>query len=64
MPLMRVRSPSTLAYCVLLYSKLAYCVRPSVGLGVSIYIKKIKIQSVACTGTIMFANVSLDVFAL
>jgi len=67
-----------LAYCVPPYFGLAYCVSPCFGLaycvpfnnnnkttifGNFIYIQKIKWQYVACTCTIILANVKFGVFA-
>ena len=59
-------TPSPLAYCVPLYFGIAYCVPAFFGLaycvpfnkkktilGVSIYIKKIKLQYVVCTCTVI-----------
>ena len=68
---MRVTPPSPLAYCVPPYLALRTAYRHfSVSFnnknnifGVSIYIKKIKWQSVACTCTIILSNVSFHVFA-
>ena len=72
---MRVTPPSPLAYCVPLYFGIAYCVPPFFGLaycvpfnnkkttilGVSIYIKKLKLQYVVCTCTVILKNISFDV---
>ena len=70
---MRVK-PTPLAYCVLLDFKpanrpiLALCntyrsTKNTICLGASINRKKMKIQSVACTGTIFLANLSYVAFA-
>ena len=70
-------NPSPLAYCVPLYFGIAYCVPPFFGLaycvpfnnkkttifGVSIYIKKLKLQYGVCTCTVILENISFDVFA-
>jgi len=74
---MRVTPPSPLAYCVPLYFGIAYCVPPFFGLtycvpfykkthtilAVSIYIKKIKLQYIVCTCTLILENTRFDVFA-
>ena len=67
----RVTPPSPLAYCVPPYFGLAYCVPPFLAsrtayrlttkttiLGVSIYIKKLKLQYVVCTCTVILENIS------
>ena len=55
-----------LAYGVLQFFGLAYCIlfnNKITILGVSIFIKKIKLQYVACTCTVILDNISFDVFA-
>jgi len=54
-------TPSPRAYCAPPYFGLAYCVpfyNKHNHFGVSIYIKKIKWQYIACTCTIILANVA------
>jgi len=66
-----VTPPSPLAYCVPLYFGIAYCVPPFFAsrtayrlttkttiLGVYIYIKKLKLQYVVCTCTVILENIS------
>ena len=70
---MRVTPPSPLAYCVPLYFGIAYrhflasrtayrLTTKTTNLGVSIYIKKLKLQYVVCTCTVILENISFDVF--